>query len=166
MPPNTTTRNAAANTAYLSAVPARVPVFELPGDRNVVRTRDLAAEASGRVARGTGAIVAAACKARPAFTNPNPVPAGPLAADPVLRSSAAVTWASVSPGYLDLISAAMPATSAEELSVVLSVVDPLGGTATVSPVPGAVNVTYEPGLEYVARPVPAGPVAPTAITPG
>lgn len=139
--PSATTRNPAANTAYRSAVPATVPVFELAGDSDVARARDVRLVAGGGGAARGARMIAAACSARPAFTSPNPAPAGPLAADPVLRSSAAVTWATVSLGYLDLISAAMPDTSAAALSVVLSVVNPPDGAATVSPVPGAVSAT-------------------------
>ncbi len=58
----------------------------------------------------------------------------------MLCVSARLTWAGVSCGYLDLISAAIPATTALAAAVLLVVVYP-SGAATIIPAPAAVSVT-------------------------
>jgi hypothetical protein len=87
-------------------------------------------------------MAAAAASAPAASRAPWPVPGTARARGfAVPRSSACVTSAAVSPGKRDRISAATPAVSAEDMSVLARLPYPPPGVATVRPEPGAVSAT-------------------------
>jgi hypothetical protein len=131
-------------TASRSSEPARIPA----PDRAAL---DVAAGRGACVTEGWGegvgvatgacraARVAAEASAPAASRAPWPAPG---AARPVTpRSMACTTAAALRPGNLDRISAATPAASAADMSVLASVPYPPPGAATVRPVPGAVSAT-------------------------
>jgi hypothetical protein len=74
-----------------------------------------------RAGEGSAAVAAACRSACAAFSAPEPPPADPLTPGCCLAvpfSIASATWAADSPGYRARISAATPATSAADMSVV------------------------------------------------
>jgi len=109
------------------------------------------------------AIAAAAVSAPAASRAPWPAPCAGRPVTP--RSMACTTAAALRPGNWERISAATPAASAADISVVASVPYSPPGAATVRPEPGAVSATYEPLFVNEAS-WPACVVAPTASTPG
>ena len=132
-------------TASRSSEPARIPA----PDRAAV---DVALIRGACVTEGTGegvaaaggacraARVAAAVSAPAASRAPWPAPAAAWPVTP--RSMACTTAAAVRPGNRERISAATPAASAADMSVLASVPYPSPpGAATVRPAPGAVSAT-------------------------
>jgi len=137
-------------TASRSSEPARIPAPECAAVDVALIRGACVTEGEGE---GEGAAVAGgasrAARAAAAVSEPAasraPWPA-PAAAWPVTpRSIACTTAAAVRPGNRERISAATPAASAADMSVLASVPYPsLSGAATVRPAPGAVSATYEP----------------------
>ena len=138
-------------TASRSSEPARIPAPDRAAvDVAVIRGACVTVgkgEGEGGVAVAGGAsraARAAAAVSEPAASRaPWPAPAAAWPVTP--RSIACTTAAAVRPGNRERISAATPAASAADMSVLASVPYPsLSGAATVRPAPGAVSATYEP----------------------
>ena len=135
-------------TASRSSEPARIPAPDRAAVDVALIRGACVTEGKGEGVAVTGgacraARVAAAVSAPAASRAPWPAPAAAWPVTP--RSMACTTAAAVRPGNRERISAATPAASAADMSVLASVPYPSPpGAATVRPAPGAVSATYEP----------------------